>query len=263
LTQPNPKTVLAYSSVSQMGVVATVLGMALAAGDRSALLQAAFYASHHVLAKGALFMAVGVVAASGPRAAGWTLVPATVLALGFGGLPPTGGYLAKLAVKAPLGDGIVGSLALVSAVGSAFLMTHFVRRLAAGAAEEASAEPPLGLALPWAAVAVASIAVPWALFSTTGAGTAGQALPPAALWSGLWPVGLGAALGLSLARWERLLPRVPEGDVAVLAERATLAASACGGPLERIETVFRDWPTAALSFLAVTLLLAGALALPR
>ena len=34
ITQANPKTVLAYSSISQMGVIAAVLGMGLAAGDQ-------------------------------------------------------------------------------------------------------------------------------------------------------------------------------------------------------------------------------------
>ena len=33
ITQDNPKTVLAYSSVSQMGLLAAVLGMGWAAGD--------------------------------------------------------------------------------------------------------------------------------------------------------------------------------------------------------------------------------------
>jgi NADH:ubiquinone oxidoreductase subunit 5 (subunit L)/multisubunit Na+/H+ antiporter MnhA subunit len=33
ITQQNPKTVLAYSSISQMGVIAAVLGMGLAAAD--------------------------------------------------------------------------------------------------------------------------------------------------------------------------------------------------------------------------------------
>ncbi len=65
----NPKTVLAYSSVSQMGLVAAVLGMGLAAGDGAGM-AAAFYAAHHVLAKGALFLAVGVVAATGGGASG-------------------------------------------------------------------------------------------------------------------------------------------------------------------------------------------------
>ena len=69
ITQANPRTVLAYSSVSQMGFIATVLGMALAAGNGGATMAIAFYAAHHVLAKGALFLAVGVIAASGARRA--------------------------------------------------------------------------------------------------------------------------------------------------------------------------------------------------
>jgi formate hydrogenlyase subunit 3/multisubunit Na+/H+ antiporter MnhD subunit len=108
ITQANPKTVLAYSSVSQMGVIAAVLGMGLAAGDHSVALDTAFYAATHVLAKGALFLAVGVTAVTAARRLRPTLLLAAVLALGLGGLPLTGGALAKLAVKAPLGDGVVG-----------------------------------------------------------------------------------------------------------------------------------------------------------
>ena len=65
ITQRNPKTVLAYSSVSQMGVIATVLGMALAVGDGDAALSVGFYAAHHTLVKGALFLAVGVAQMTG------------------------------------------------------------------------------------------------------------------------------------------------------------------------------------------------------
>ena len=69
ITQHNPKTVLAYSTVSQMGLVAAVLGMGLFTG-RGPDMAVAFYAAHHILAKGALFLAVGVVAATGRRACG-------------------------------------------------------------------------------------------------------------------------------------------------------------------------------------------------
>ena len=48
-----------------------------------------------------MFLAVGV-AATGARYVWPVLLPAAVVALGFGGLPLTGGYVAKLAVKAPL-----------------------------------------------------------------------------------------------------------------------------------------------------------------
>ena len=70
ITQDNPKTVLAYSSISQMGVIAAVLGMGLAAGDPGVALDTAFYAANHVLAKGALFLAVGVVAVTTRAACG-------------------------------------------------------------------------------------------------------------------------------------------------------------------------------------------------
>jgi formate hydrogenlyase subunit 3/multisubunit Na+/H+ antiporter MnhD subunit len=103
ITQRNPKAVLAYSSISQMGVIAVVLGMGLAAADKGAALDAAFYAAHHVLVKGALFLAIGVVAATSSRRRWLVLLPAAVLALSLGGLPLTGGALAKLAVKAPTG----------------------------------------------------------------------------------------------------------------------------------------------------------------
>jgi multicomponent Na+:H+ antiporter subunit A len=51
ITQSNPKTVLAFSSVSQMGVIAAVLGMGQAAGDGSGALAVAFYAAHHTRVK--------------------------------------------------------------------------------------------------------------------------------------------------------------------------------------------------------------------
>jgi len=115
ITQENPKTILAYSSVSQMGLVAAALGMGLAAGDSGAGWGASFSAAHHVLVKGALFLAIGVSAAAGPRL--WPMLPAAVLALGLGGLPFSGGMLAKLAVKAHHGlRGRGGSLGPLSGV---------------------------------------------------------------------------------------------------------------------------------------------------
>src|SRR4029077_13704774 len=64
ITQANPKTVLAYSSVSQMGLLAAALGMGLSAGEEGAVLVAAFSASFHVLVKGGLFLAIGAVAST-------------------------------------------------------------------------------------------------------------------------------------------------------------------------------------------------------
>jgi formate hydrogenlyase subunit 3/multisubunit Na+/H+ antiporter MnhD subunit len=258
ITQANPKTVLAYSSVSQMGFIATVLAMALAAGDGGTGVAVAFYAGHHVLAKGALFLAVGVTATSDARRLWPVLLPAAVVALGFGGLPLTGGGLAKLAVKAPLGDGVVGLLATLAGAGSTLLMLHFLHRLRSSATLESQAVAPPGLAWPWLATAFAAIAVPWGLFFTVGIGTLADALAPAPLWSALWPVLLGALLFALLRRWEHRLPHVPEGDVVVLIERGSRRGAAWGEWFERADGILCRWPVAGFALLAITALL-GAL----
>ncbi len=141
ITQSNPKTVLAYSSVSQMGFLAAVLGMGLSAGDSGVAPIAAFYAAHHVLVKGALFLAVGVAAVIGAHRLGLVLVPGAAIALGLAGLPLTGGALTKLAAKVPFGYGLAGVLATCSAVGTALLMLHFLQRVASTANQKPAKEP--------------------------------------------------------------------------------------------------------------------------
>ncbi len=255
ITQRNPKTVLAYSSVSQMGLIAAALGMGLATGDRGAAWGAGFYAAQHVLVKGALFLAIGVVAAGGARL--WpVLAPAAVLALGLGGLPLTGGALAKLAVKPTLDGGVVGLLAALSAIGSTLLMLHFLRRLADTGGREANATAPAGLVWPWLVMAFASVAVPWVLYPVAGRS---EALAPEALWAGLWPVLVGAALAIGLWRWGGWLPHLPAGDIVVAGERAVRVTAKWADSVERVDAWLRRWPAASLSLLTVAITLGAAL----
>ena len=130
LTQRHPEGGAGVFEREPDGRRRAVLGMGLAAGDATAGMAAAFYASHHVLVKGALFLAVGVIAASGAGRRTVVLVPAVLLCLGLGGLPFTGGAIAKYAVKDQLDVGVVGWLAAASAVGTTLLMLHFCSRLA-------------------------------------------------------------------------------------------------------------------------------------
>ena len=257
ITQENPKTILAYSSVSQMGLVAAALGMGLAAGDSGAGWGASFSAAHHVLVKGALFLAIGVSAAAGPRL--WPMLPAAVLALGLGGLPFSGGMLAKLAVKAQLGDGIVGTLTTLSAVGSTLLMLNFLRRLVQTTPRDPATAEPTGLVRPWLIMAFAAVAVPWVLYPASGSGTLLDVLAPETLWAALWPVLIGGVLAVGLWRWGHRLPRVPEGDVVVVGEAAIRATAPWGEAVERADGYLREWAVASLSLLTLVIILVVAM----
>lgn len=263
VTQPHPKAVLAYSSVSQMGVVVAVIGMGLAGGDATAGTAAAFYAVHHVLVKGALFLGVGVIMATGAARLPLVLVPCAVLAVGLGGLPFTGGALAKYAVKAPLGDGLAGTLSIVSAIGTTLLMLHFTRRVAAHADTDRAAIAPAGLLLPWAIVAAAALAVPWGLYLSAPPGALPHALAFDTLWGALWPVATGALLALGLARAADRVPALPQGDIAVVVDAALSRAPAWGDAFVRADGVLRGWTAAGVSLLVAALVLGAGFAAGR
>jgi formate hydrogenlyase subunit 3/multisubunit Na+/H+ antiporter MnhD subunit len=258
ITQQNPKTVLAYSSVSQMGLLAAALGIGLAAGDPGVAVGVGFSAAHHVLVKGGLFLAIGASAAGGPRL--WpVLIPSVVLALSLGGLPFTGGMLAKLAVKAQLGAGLVGTLATLAAVGTTLLMLHFLRSLMQTSPLGAVTATPAGIVLSWLIIAFAAVAVPWVLYPTTVSGSLLAALAPRTLWAALWPVLIGGVLAIGLRRWRSRLPRVPAGDVVVIGERSIRAIITWGEVIERADQYLRQWSVACLLLLTFLVILGTAM----
>jgi formate hydrogenlyase subunit 3/multisubunit Na+/H+ antiporter MnhD subunit len=258
ITQKNPKTVLAYSSVSQMGLLAAALGMGLAAGDAGVSLGVSFAAAHHILVKGGLFLAIGVASAAGPGL--WpVLIPAAVLALGLGGLPLTGGALAKLALKPQLEDGFIGTLATLSAGGSTLLMLHFLRRLVLTVPRDTGAAALSATVWPWWVTAFAAVAVPWVLYRAANSGTVLGALSLGSLWEALWPVLIGGVLAVGLWRWGHHLPHVPEGDVVVMGEATLRATVPWGEAIERADGYLRQWQAAALSLLVLVIILGAAM----
>jgi formate hydrogenlyase subunit 3/multisubunit Na+/H+ antiporter MnhD subunit len=263
ITQSHPKVVLAYSSVSQMGFTVAVIGSGIALGDAGMPLAAAFYASHHILVKGAMFLLVGVVAASALPRLRWTFVLAAVIAVGLGGLPFTGGAVAKLAVKGALGEGWAATVAYLSAIGTTLLMLHFLRCVRLIAATSSAAQATAGLKLPWLATGLASIIVPWLLFLTLPLGSFSEMLEPKTLWATLWPVMVGGTLALALARWGERLPRVPAGDVAGAIDGGVRGAARIGALLTRSDALLRQWAVAGVALLLLGVLFGVALLATR
>jgi formate hydrogenlyase subunit 3/multisubunit Na+/H+ antiporter MnhD subunit len=256
LTQRNPKTILAYSSISQMGVIAAALGLGLMAGEPSAAGDMAFYAANHLLVKAALFLTIGALAARATPVSGWPLVLAGALALSLAGLPLTGGALAKLASKAQFYAGWPAILATLSSIGSAALMTHFVARLASPeGAQESATETPAALARLWPALALGALVLPWFF-----AAHPGDALQPDKIWDGLWPVATGAALVFLLWGSGLSLPQIPAGDSVTFYERGFARLIQLGPAFEKLDARLRQWPAAGVSLLLIVLaLLAAAL----
>jgi multicomponent Na+:H+ antiporter subunit A len=258
ITQRNPRLVLAYSSVSQMGFIIAIIGMGMLTGDGRAALAAAFYAAHHVLVKGALFLSVGVIAATGSRRLWPMLLPAAIIAVGLGGLPLTGGALAKFVADELLGDSTASTIATLSAIGTTLLMLQFLRHLASTASQDPQAAANAGLVWPWLATAAVSLVVPWTLYLTVPRGTLPDPLSAAVLWKALWPVLLGGALAMALWRWWRSMPQIPKGDIIVALDGGVRAAVTWGKALQRTDSVLRQWPAATVSLLILTVALGAA-----
>jgi multicomponent Na+:H+ antiporter subunit A len=255
LTQQNPKTVLAYSSVSQLGLIAATLGMGLAAGDPGAGAAAGFYATHHLFAKGALFLAIGAAALQTSNKLWIIWLPAAIVALGLAGLPLSGGALAKAAIKGPLGDGLVSTLAGLSAAASTVLMLHFVGRLASIRSNAAGKLEADAWTAPWLAMAAAAVFAPWLLVSQAMPDTLQSALSLKGLWDAVWPVLLGVITAMAIHRWMPAMPSVPEGDIAIALRAGERLVENISATCERADTALRRWAVAGLSLLALALLL--------
>lgn len=233
LLQTRPKTILAYSSISQMGLMTAGIGLALVLPELQAwlLMAVTLYAVHHGFAKGALFLAAGM---AGQRPAGGAgrfafLLFAALPALALAGMPLTSGALAKNALKEPLYDAELGGwlahteFALsLAAAGTTLLMLRFLWRWQQAlqdANPPASADPNRWWA--WGGLAILSLALPLLglLVAPPDEGPAWAAVTGVSL---VWPIGIGLGLGLVAWRWLRDCdrPRLAEGDLVVPLEWA-------------------------------------------
>jgi hydrogenase-4 component B len=238
VAQDDPKTVLAYSSVSQMGYTGIATGALLLSPGVAPLAVAAvvLYAMHHAFAKAALFLSVGVMGrVPGGRAERpWrrvVLVGAALSSLTLAGVPLTSGTVAKAGLKqalAELGDpwySVLDPLLLLAAGGTTVLMGRFLVTLQAkGGSGDPAGGTPWGLLVPWGVLLLAGLLAPlWMLRIFPF--PPGHPVPfpledPAAA---LGPVLVGLAIIALVLRRPGLLGRLrtlrlPAGDVLVLVQ---------------------------------------------
>ena len=213
LTQKRIKTVLAYSTISQMGLVLCGFSLIfLIPTEREMVLaMLGLLALHHGLNKAALFIAC----ACQPGASRWRLLLFALPALSLAAVPISTGFLAKDALKSVLALAMLGEMFIVvlalTSTATALLMWKAFRL--AQAMNDAS--QPIHPA--WVALVLAALAAPWLhavsmdLVTWPGADK---------LFDATWPLLLAMAL---IALWQflpaRLHLKLPEGDLVVIFER--------------------------------------------
>lgn len=181
LRQHDLKLLLAYGTVSQLGLLAILLG----SGSRAVALGGLALLGAHAMFKASLFLAVGVVdAATGTRdmrqlSAVWRRLPVTTITTALAvasmiGLPPFAGYVAKEAALDAILSGQVGpewvKVVVIAAfvIGSTFTVAYGLRLMwGAFATKRAPADidavtvirPPLLLLVPAAILALGGLGV--------------------------------------------------------------------------------------------------------
>lgn len=224
--QRQGKAVLAYSSISQMGLMLLLVAGALATPEQAGVLVSvtALYALHHGLAKGVLFLssALRVPESGGWRWLMWGLIAMPGFALA--GLPWTSGALAKLAMKKALVDQVPGMVSApylspllsAGAVATLLLVLRFLwlQRQPGRSGTHPDGHPPALLA-GWLLATLASLVLFWFLpWRVHDLVAAPHWLPKAGQYlSLLWPIGLGLALAVLVALSPLRAPAIPPGDL--------------------------------------------------
>jgi len=220
LMQSDPKAILAYSSISKMGLLILLLGLILTEPALAPVGVAAItlYAAHHALAKGGLFLGVGLrkYAALQPL----VLAGLVVLALALAGAPLTSGAVTKYGIKPLLAGADWGWLSIavaVSTVATTLLMARFLWVTA-----HIRPHPETGYTWPgaaWAVLITLVLLFPFLL---------GE---PAAWTTNAATVGAGIGIAVAVMTVARrhpglarpLVGRVPPGDLLGLIQQILLA----------------------------------------
>ncbi|SDB59192.1 Formate hydrogenlyase subunit 3/Multisubunit Na+/H+ antiporter, MnhD subunit [Desulfonatronum thiosulfatophilum] len=210
LTRHDPKTILAYSSVSQMGLMTMAFGFALLPGASEAeslISGLLLFVLVHGLAKASLFLGVGVAksTARSSRQAPVVLAGLTLAGLILAGLPFTGGSLVKQSLKEGVGylpqawSGYFTAMLFVTAVGTMLLLAVLVWRVRETMAQGGKSAG-IGMLGSWGAVAVLLLIAAPLLNTAFPEGPAAFTVSWLSIWDGIWPIALGMTAAAAFVR---------------------------------------------------------------
>ncbi|MEW6300466.1 MAG: NADH-ubiquinone oxidoreductase, partial [Thermodesulfobacteriota bacterium] len=197
-------------------------GLEAPAAWPAALSAALLYAAHHALAKGALFLGVGVVQRVRGKWQLWAVVAGLLFpALALAGAPLTSGAVAKLALKDTLAlplppwPGWLEGVLSLAAVGTTLLMGRFFFLVWPTTHTHGPRLAP-GLWLPWAVLLLGVLVVTWLFVPARH----GEVVRKTLSFAVSWPVCVGALLAVAAWRygqqWALLSTlRIPSGDVLI------------------------------------------------
>ncbi len=219
LGQQDVKTVLAYSSISQMGLMTMMVGCGLLVPRLWPIVMSAvsLYALHHGLAKTSLFLGVGVARRSTDMGLARVLLPGLLLAsLALAGAPLTSGALAKLTFKDLIHElpgswaTSLGILLPLTSLATTVLLGHFLLLLH-DAVRAKGSKVGMGMWVAWFLALVGLFVLPWLWAGQQGVGSG--MLSMAGIWQGLWPIIGGGIAVYALRQKGRELFRLPAGDI--------------------------------------------------
>ncbi len=214
------KTVLAYSSVSQMGWALLLLALLWRHPEQPGWLAGllVLFVVHHGLAKGSLFLAAGMVHEARLPAFAWFVLILPALALA--GLPFSTGAAVKLALKdAWKGGDFAVWLPLLSlaSLASALLLMRALWLLRRDERHAPDRPPAILQWLPWLVLSVAPLALPW-LWSAFAEPLAEHAAA-SDLWNLAWPLLAAYLLARFVLRKDWCVPlrlaRLPQPSLRV------------------------------------------------
>nr|MBF0222284.1 NADH dehydrogenase [Desulfobulbaceae bacterium] len=221
LTQREAKSILAYSSISQMGLMTMLVGCGLLSPAFWPQVTNAIsiYALNHGLAKAALFLGTGLVREGNwQKPPPWLLVLLLFPALALAGLPLTSGAIAKFTIKEIL-EGLPSQWGVplkrilpLTALATMLLLGHFLRVISQSIV---TPKPmlPAGMLIPWVTllVGVGGLLWVWPVYPEYAEHITDGNL----FWQNLYPVVLGFGILFSCWKWcaGKNMPRLPAGDI--------------------------------------------------